>query len=402
MQRLREKYAVAVDGVAVKTEPDVTELHIGDPVDLTGLSVNVQYVSMSEPITVTYQSTGDVSWTVEGVDTEKSGEYYAKITYLPFDVYVYVKFRVLSDLTGVVVSEKNTHTVVDASESLYLNVLGVNADGTTFSMSLDKYTATGYDYSLLYRSQTVAITANETDLRTEKQICFVRAEDLTEANIPASALPKTIYRYGEALDLSSGEIRLSFGDFEITVSAENYYHLFNKNYKSTERGRQTLTATIFGRELSLEVTVLPPDETFLRSLSDDVIVKNGYVLFNNPLTIDLAEKSLSSYMRFLKFTYSDGALKYEINSVTHHDLLIDRNVKVELYNEQGDFVTAYRVFVFGDGNNDGLVDENDLDAWATAIFANVADVDVYLDADGDGAYTLTDFSTLVYRYGGRV
>ena len=391
--------AIAVDGVAIKTEP-VTSLHIGDPVDLNGLSINVQYVSMAEPITVTYSENGETNWIVEGVDTEKSGEYYAKITYVPFDVYVYLKFFVLSELSGVVVSEKNTHTVVDVSESLRLNVLGVNADDTKYSMSLDEYDATGYSYSSLYLMQTVTVTAKENDLKTQKQICFVRSEDLTAATV--SVMPKTIYRYGEALDLSAGRLKLTFGSFEITVFAENYYSLFNAKFRPTERGRQTLTATIFGRELSVEVTVLPPDETFLRPLNDDVIVQNGYVLFKNGLTIDAAERSLSTYMQSLRFTYADGALKYEINAVTHHDLLIDRNVKIELYNEQGDLVRSYRVFVFGDGNNDGVVDEKDLEAWATAIFSNVADVDVYLDTDGDGKYTLTDFSVLVNLYGGRV
>lgn len=388
---------IATDGVAIETPLDVTEIRVGESVDLTGLSLKVRYVSGATS-TVTYSVNVATNWLTEGVDSTKSGSYYAKITYIPFDVHVYVVITVLSDLEAIEFVERNTSTLVDVNGSLSVNVIGRNVDGTTRNLTAEQYSLSLLDRTQLYVAQTLTATSNEVDASAIRGIIYVRAEDLTDVRV--DRLPKTVYRYGESLDLSEGRVTFVFGEYSATASFENWFYLFDEGYRSTNRGRQTLTAEAFGWDLALDVTVLSPDSTVLTTNFDDVTVKNtDYVLFKNATSIERAERSFSSYLT-IRFTYTDGDLTYAINSVTH-DLLLDRNVRVELVNDEGRTVAKYRVFVFGDGNNDGRTDEEDLDSWATALFRNVSDVDLYLDFDGDGSYTLTDFAQLVEQYGGR-
>ncbi|MBR1747196.1 MAG: M6 family metalloprotease domain-containing protein [Clostridia bacterium] len=388
---------IDVDGVAIETLPDSTEIAVGSTVDLTGLSIRVRYVSGTTNV-VTYSVNGVANWSIEGVDVQKSGEYYAKITYLPFDVYVYVRIRVMSELSSLRIDEKNTSTVVDRAGGLSLNVIGVNADGSERLMLATEYDLGALDRTTLYTAQTVTVQAKEKDLSVKKTIWVVNASDFSGA--AWETLPKTIYRFGEALDLSEGRIKLDFGSFSTVVPAENYFYLFDGGYSPTDRGKQTPVAEIFGERLEIDVVVLPPDGTLLSPLFDDVSVATNYVLFKNATFIDRAERTFSSYLD-IRFTYTDGDLTYEINGYTFETLL-DRNVRVELLNTDGQVIAKYRVFIFGDGNDDGRTDENDLDAWANALFTSTSYADVYLDADGDGIYSLTDFAVLTERYGGSV
>ena len=389
---------IPVDGVAIETLPDTTEIRVGETVDLTGLSLRVRYLSQTDPIVVAYDVDMASSWQVEGVDGNKSGEYHAKITYLPFDVYVYVVFTVMSELTGIEIADKNTTTLIDAAGSMSVNVLGVSADGSKRLLTATEYELSALDRTSLYVPQTLTATAKEGDFSAQKTVYFVRSADLTDVLV--STLPKTIYYFGEALDLSAGRITFTFGDFTSTVPAENYFYLFSGDYKPTVRGGQTLLAEVFGRTISLDITLLPADENFLKSKDTSVVtVSSGYVLFKNPTSLKTAEQSFSSYLSF-RFTYTDGELTYDVSSKTH-EMSVNRNLKLELFNEDGRIIATYPIYVFGDGNNDGKTDKEDLESWVNALFSNVSGVDVYLDTDGDQKYTLTDFEKLVFLYGGR-
>ena len=149
------------------------------------------------------------------------------------------------------------------------------------------------------------------------------------------------------------------------------------------------------------MTVLPPDSAVLSSSDETVTVdvSKGYALFKNPTSLSKAETVFASYLS-VRFVYTDGSLTFEINSATY-DMLMDRNVGIELVNENGIVINKYRVFVFGDGNNDGAVNSADSEVWANAIFRQTSGSEIYLDANGDGTYNLTDFSILMSRYGGQ-
>lgn len=389
---------VETNGVAKATSPEKLVYQVGERMDLSGLSITVRYVSGSV-INVAYSDDTDGLWEVNGVDFNSSGEYNAKVTYKPFGVYVYIGVTVTSELESIAVSEKNTLTVFDLNEDYHIMVEGVSRDGRRRTLASDEFgvSAISRNVADLYVEQTVTVTAVGS-LNATKKVFAVKYSDLVK--VEPVTLPKTVYRYGEALDLTNGMIKLTFTGHEMTVPLSNYYNRLDETYNPTKRGVQNVSVTFGGVTFAFDVTVLLPDESILSATDEGVAVdiNKGCATFRNPTDLAKAEKSFASYLT-VRFIYTDGAIVYEINSSTY-DYMMNRNVGIELINANGQKIKTFRVFVFGDGNNDGKVNSADASSWSDALFRQTPGSANYLDANGDGVYGLTDFAILTARYGG--
>lgn len=391
------------NGVEPTVLPVKREYDVNEAIDLSGLSLTVRYVS-GATVSVEYMGSNAHQWEISGVDTSVSGSYDMRVSYRPFDVYVYIKVTVMTELTAIRVSEKNSLTVVDPNESLVLNVEGVYADGTVRTLSAEDYISTVYSKSVadLYRRQTVTVTSKENpSLQCVRDIYLVKYADLISLESKKGP-DKSLYKYGEALDLSGGVLVLSFsGGFVAEVPAENYYNVFDGVYSATKRGLQSLSGKICGKVHTVNVTVLAPDGSLLTATGQgaEVNISAGYVLFDGSADLAAAERIFSSYLG-VRFMYVDGALEYAVSSRTHPAVMMCSAVRIELLNGDGRVIMALKVHVRGDANGDGRADGGDLDGWANALFRRLPASGIYLDMNGDGVYNLTDFVLLVERYGG--
>ncbi|MGN1042564.1 MAG: M6 family metalloprotease domain-containing protein, partial [Christensenellales bacterium] len=130
-----------VDGFNLATGPTKTVYAVGEKIDLSGLSVAVEY-KKAGAVEIKYSQSEDYRWETEGADTTRSGVYEMKITYLPFGRYVTVTIKVVSELVSLSASDKDSLTVVGKNENLTINVVGVYEDGTTKKLTPDEYETT--------------------------------------------------------------------------------------------------------------------------------------------------------------------------------------------------------------------------------------------------------------------
>ncbi len=389
---------VSVNGMQVETAPKKVSYNVGEEIELDGLSVRVRYES-GNSVTVKYDTSNSSQWKIEGVDTSVSGDYDLKITYVPFDAVVFVKIKVLTELQSIRISEKDTTTVVDENGSLVLTVEGVNADGTVREMTVAELDISSINCTdaNLYKAQTVTVRSIERpELSCTKTIYAVRTAELYE--IVRKTTPNGVFRYGRELNLDDGILTLKFENgFSIDVPMNNYYSLYAADFSPVKRGSQALRADIWNCYDVFNVTVLAPDNGILVAANGiSVDVENGRVLME-ATTVDEAEEIFSSYLN-IRFVCRDGDMSYEVSSRTHSGTRLNSSFVIELTNDYGQTVRNLRVYIRGDANGDGVSDEKDVDGWANALFRNSAESAYYLDVNGDGKYTLTDFVLLNERY----
>lgn len=378
--------------------PDKVVYEAGEELSLDGLTVAVTYVKqgMKE---IKYDLTDKSKWKADGVDTSVSGKYEAIITYLPFDMSVTIEITVVSDLVSVKISEKNSVTLVGRDESLSLTIIGEYKDGTERVLNPTEYTITGYSKQELYVRQTVRITSNvNSDIWCSKTIIAVDESDLL--SITQEGKIKTLYKYGETLDLSGGTLTFDFSGNKISVPAENYYSLYSQKFQTTTKGLQRLVASIYGVENEYAVNVLASDDSSLASGSSAAVVNygSGYVLFTRATKLKEAVGYFSSYLN-IRFVKTDGKIKYEVKPSVNGEEYVTDGMRIELTDAEGKTVMSYRMFVKGDADGDGAVDENDCYYWAEALFRQRKDADIFLDMNGDGKYTLSDYVLLAETYG---
>lgn len=378
--------------------PDKVIYEAGEKLSLDGLTVAVTYVKqgMKE---IKYDLTDESQWKVEGVDTSVSGKYEAVITYLPFNMSVVVEITVVSDLVSMKISERNSVTMVGKNESLSITVIGVYEDGTEKIMNPTDYTIAGYSKQTLYVKQTVKITSTEKpDIWCSKTVIAVNENDLL--SITQDGKIKTLYKYGEALDLSGGILTFDFSGNKISVPAENFYSLYAQKFQATKKGLQRLGVSIYGVENEYAVNVLASDDSSLASGSSAAVVNygSGYVLFTRATKLKEAVGYFSSYLN-IRFVKTDGKVKYEVKPSINGEEYVTDGMKIELTDGDGKTVMTYRIFVKGDADGNGIVDENDRYYWAEALFRQRKDADIFLDMNGDGKYTLSDYVLLAEAYG---
>ena len=378
--------------------PDKVIYEAGEKISLDGLTVAVTYVKqgMKE---IKYDLTDESQWKVEGVDTTVSGKYEAVVTYLPFNMSVVIEITVVSDLVSMKISERNSVTLVGKNESLSITVIGAYKDGTEKVMNPTEYTITGYYKQTRYIKQTVKITSDANpDIGCSKTVIAVDEDDLL--SITQEGKIKTLYKYGETLDLSGGTLTFDFSGNKISVPAENYYSLYAQKFQATKKGLQRLGVSIYGVENEYAVNVLASDDSSLASGTSAATVNygSGYVLFTRAAKLKEAVGYFSSYLN-IRFVKTDGKVKYEVKPSTNGEEYVTDGMKIELTDGDGKTVMSYRIFVKGDGDGNGVVDENDRYYWAEALFRQRKDADIFLDMNGDGKYTLSDYVLLTETYG---
>ena len=393
--------AVAENGIRLISEPTKTDYAVEEEFSLEGFSFSIVYLSGRKDV-YAYSEETAADYRSENFDIAVSGTYSVKVTHLPTGAELFFDISVRSTIVGIKISERDSSILVPYDQNPAITVVAVCADGTERILDVTEYTAEGFKRSenYLYKPQTISVKLKQdTSVTAYRTVYLVKAE-ASEAVF--ETLPKAVYSYGEALDLSSGKIKFTFPSWEISVSAENYYYEFNKLYDSVRKGKQSLSVSVLGAELTLSVTVLSPGGSELVAAGTSVTVNTSaaYVLFEETTSVSQAEKLLSSYLTVNFYAYGNGNY-YLVNSRTNPDYAVRAGMKIDLVNADGKTVLSYKIYVKGDADGDGKADSSDVDGWAEALFKNVTGSRIFLDMDGDGSYGLTDFVLLNKTYGGK-
>lgn len=393
--------SIAEGGVQITSKPAKTVYSVGEEFDLSGFAFEITYLSGKKEKYV-YSEQNSSDYMSENYDTALSGTYSVKVTHIPTGAELFFDITVRSTVIGIKISEKDSDTLVAYGDSLTLTVTGILADRTERVLDVTEYSVTGFYGSEYYlnKAQTVTVKLKQDPSITATKTVYLVKTLSAEAIFETA--PKTVYSYGEALDLSGGKIKFTFEGLSLSVEAENFYYDFNATYNPVRKGKQSLTATLLGAEITLTVTVLSPGGSELVAAGEKAVVNTAslYVLFDGETTVLQAENMLSSYLTVKLYAYGNGNY-YLVNGRTNPDYLLRAGMKIELVNADGKTVLTYKIYIKGDINGDGRADSSDVDGWAEALFKNVTGSWIFLDMNGDGSYGLTDFVLLNKTYGGK-
>ena len=77
--------------------------------------------------------------------------------------------------------------------------------------------------------------------------------------------------------------------------------------------------------------------------------------------------------------------------VYDQNMFLNSDISIEIRNSEGALLEAFSVYVKGDADKNGILDQNDIPLLAQALLQNTSNAAIYADYNGDGVYTLTDF-----------
>jgi len=393
-----------IDTVKILTPPNkLLGYSIGEKIDLTGLSFSINYLSgRVDPIT--YSKAKDNDWLLEGVDINLSGTYNAKITYKPLNNLVItrlpsnkIEFEVRAESKALRVSMRDSETVVRTGVTPSLKVELVLNDNTFIPLTSDRYSLSSFIANDYFTPQTVTVTfKEEPSLKTTVTVYAVTGQ-LSSAEIIGTY--KNVYGYGESLNLLGADIKLSYQDGNsVTVPLENYYSRFDAKFNGLIAGTKNITATFDNFPATIQVKVLELSESIVTSNGDNIIIsaKSSSIILKSNMTLTEFRDSLASYLnlRFFSTDVQENFVGYsEVTVGTYPNLMITSDIFLRVYNDKGEAVTeGFSVYLLGDADKNGIVDERDLAVWITKLATDA--FEPYLDANGDGEYTLTDLVLL--------
>ena len=77
--------------------------------------------------------------------------------------------------------------------------------------------------------------------------------------------------------------------------------------------------------------------------------------------------------------------------VYDQNMFLNSDISIEIRNSEGALLEAFSVYVKGDADKNGILNQNDIPLLAQALLQNTSNAAIYADYNGDGVYTLTDF-----------
>ncbi len=377
----------------VLSYPNKTSYEIGETLSLAGFVIQVRYASGIR--TISYSSENQSIWQTYGFESDRSGYKDILVIYND-DVKIHFSVFVKSNLLSLRVDEKNTCHLKGLSTVPSFNVIGTYAGGYELALEDDEYVIeTGME--LDYKKTTVTITSTAKD--TISCTSFYYKVPVAATAITLLTDPKKTYKYGEALDLTGGQVRITFGDFIL----EEALPLINfraklKNYDPTKVGRQTLRFNLENAAFAMDVNVLSLTENLFSLQGEEARIDEGAksVVLEKDCTIAFLTDRIASAYLTASFTYTVGEDSFVITKDSSGDLLIQSNVKIVLQNTDGQVIRSYSVYRSGDGNNDGKLTEKDVFFWQRAIIAkDEVSKGQLFDKNGDKRYTLTDYVLLL-------
>lgn len=394
----------------VVTRPDVTIIPAGGSLDLSGLSISVSYLSGKNEL-IRYDETSPGDWViVEGLDVSSHGRYdHVLLRYRDKVTFVLDGVIVNSNISALRVEEKNTRHLSGDCFDASFNVIGVFADGTERPLSSTEYDVI-YSSDTQFERVNVIIESKENPSVKTSSHAFLTGNAATSSVTVSSSPDKTVFEYAEEPVFDGGVITVTFDNGKtLSLDAINYSSELLKEFSYSKTGAQKLVAGLGykqgygGASFSVEITVLPRSSSVLTINSDspyaDKISVNDRaqtITVYSPMTLgDLA----SSLNARLDMEFSDTAGDFSMPLSAFSSRNVGSNLRLTLVTKDGKEVLSYSVSLLGDTDGDGSITDADVSGWLNALLGS-ANAKLFLDADGDGTYTLNDFILLLRRKNG--
>ena len=246
------------------TKPTKTEYNHGDQIDLTGGKITLTYTdgtTKEEPITsatITEKDGGapNMSPTLEEYGSENTVSKTLTLKYTANNGIIGTTsypITITNTIQSVAIETLPTKVKYNVKETL--DTTGgklkiTRATGTTEIIDITKEMISGFDSSK--ENTKLPLTISYTENGITKTTTFTVSVEDPITSMVMKTTPKTEYKYGEPLDLSTGVITVvrPSGTEEKQITEEMV-----TGYEPTKIGAQELTITYGGQELKYKVNV---------------------------------------------------------------------------------------------------------------------------------------------------
>jgi M6 family metalloprotease-like protein len=289
-------------------------------------------------------------------------------------------------------------TTYKYNEPISIYVTAIYANGITEALNPKRPNQSGYETNYNPRqtgNQTVVVSYIDPlrpDFLVNVELVVVVTNDASSITITTMPV-KTVYYYGEALSFSQGVVEITFANgIKETYIDDNVLRNLEVAYSPLIPGQQTVILSKNGKETRYNVTIseLKFEKDILSvDVNDRTILQN----FSN-LTIrfhpestyqDLSAKlSTQSY-----FTIEIKDKRGNIIGKNAFNTKIRQGSIVQVNNMAGLKIREYTVWVFGDINDDGLLNSDDISILADQFLSGNSILEL-TDYDNNGKFSLTD------------
>lgn len=262
--------------LTVTLENEVTKVEITKPtkdtynhaeeLNLESGTITITYANgktEQEPITsatITEENGAQVNMSPESYDYTNKLSKTLKITYTKDEKTGTVDYpiTIINDVKSIAINTepKKNYQVNDGLDLTIGDIIVTRAVGTEIvSLNSNKVKVTGFDSKTEHKDLPLAVEFTENGI-TKQTSYNVNVTD----NILSLAIqntPKTQYKYGESLDVSTGTIKIekSSGPKIIPITENMVTELDGKPFDGTKLGTRNLKVTYGGKTVTYEITV---------------------------------------------------------------------------------------------------------------------------------------------------
>ena len=344
--------------ICISTQPDKVKYNLGEEIDLTGLSLYVQYNdNTSEQV---YEG-----YTVSGYDSSITGYQYITISYGNYSVSLQIK--VIDP--NVPQLPESDHPYLDNTDETWYYTHPTEAEYLAITFSSNTYTEQNYDFIKIYLAdntlfreysgsklsgRTVTIPGSSFSIQLTSdgssnhygfEITNIEAVDemppVTCEELYISRYPnKTVYLIGEEFELTGLEIRATMSDGTYEYITEGYT-IADTDYDSSNAGNYTVQIYYKDRTTNISISVEEPYQNFTiedgaltgySGNTSEVVIPDGVVTitsqafdyYDNSITSIVIPDSVSNIDDYAFYScqnltsISFGANSNNIKNVTSH------------------------------------------------------------------------------------
>ncbi|MDD3947208.1 MAG: bacterial Ig-like domain-containing protein, partial [Clostridia bacterium] len=268
-------------------------------------------------------------------------------------------------------------------EELSFGIVSIMANEVMQTIELSDCTITGYNQ---YRIATQTVTVTYKGVSTTID---VTVQDTVASLILQRAPFETDYGYGQALSYIGGVLIIHYSSGDTKTYEGTAIGAVACSYNPKAVGKQTVTLSIGSATATFNVTVGAKQEsTYCLAESSFLTQKENSIVYNHSMTAEELRQNLTVaeylWARIKKANGQFLALNDMDDEILRSDDIL------QIVNQAGYVVLSYQLYLEGDANCDGVLDEDDVAALALGLISGEYDRDM-TDYDKDGVFTLTDF-----------
>ncbi len=240
-----------IESITLKGTPK-TDYGYNEDLDVTNLSIEVVKPSGTTTVQMT-----DPNVSITGYDKTKFGEQTVVITYNGTEVGRYnvtVTDPIINIEMGV--TPKTVYIKGETLDVTNGTIIVNKESGATETVNITDAMISGFDTTSTTDSQTLTVTY------TVDSVDYTTTYDISVVNPVKSIIidntPKTSYNYGEALDLSSGTLEVTFEDntkLPVNILSSMVTEMDGSQFNPNQLGTRNLKVTYGGKEVTYEITV---------------------------------------------------------------------------------------------------------------------------------------------------